>query len=95
MPFIALPPTFDVPAIVRVAAHASGGPAIIPRPVLIGPSHTLRPNDIIQSPEIVNPVSPARPQSSPTSRAGSARIDRPNDVIQSPEIVGPTAPPNQ
>jgi hypothetical protein len=90
MPVIFPPPLLDVPAIVRVAAHSTGTPIAIQRPV-IKPRRIEQPADTVQAPTVVGPVSPPPPAKAAPGAA--RRVERPAGTVQAPDIVGPVPPP--
>ena len=81
MPVIIPPSAFDVPAIVRSAAHSPGNPADTGRPIS-PPFGVARPAEASQSPQIVRPPTPTPPQ-----------VPRPAESSQGPQIVGPAPAP--
>lgn len=75
MPIIIPPSYYDVPAIVRTAAHAPSNPALIQRPLAL-PPHSVRPNGTVEFPGIVlkNP-SPSTGSSNSGAPKGSSPAD--------------------
>ena len=77
MPIILPPPAFEVPAIIRVAAHAPAGPAASHAPAPRGKTVPITPGPQPlgggQGPDIVGPTAPVPPPPPPTTTGTSAR----------------------
>jgi hypothetical protein len=85
MPFIIPPPSFDVPAIIRAAAHASGSPMPVRRPVTV-PRHIEQPDGNGQGPDTVTsaPTAPHRP-----TIPATPPVAQPDGGGQLPDIITP------
>jgi hypothetical protein len=89
MPVIIPPSLLDVPAIVRIAAHASGNSIAIHRPMM-APPHIERPNGTAQDPGVVGIVPPGK---APATRSPGVDHPQPADgTAQDPGFVGAVPP---
>ena len=83
MPVIIPPTGFDMPAIIRIAAHSPNNAATVQRPATT-PLGRVRPADALQNPPSFVGPTPSLP---PQTQSGVAK---PADTVQfPPSFVGP------